>query len=119
MSAIARKDYGAGAIVDASLETVKRVNSMNNPYSVQQLGLDKSGPPKYAAITSASLDALPANTRVLLGNREGVVTSVNTPVATLVDCVITIFDKTKTAINTTYTKAELLASPTIFFATNF
>ena len=118
MSAIARKDYGAGAIVDASLETVKRVNNMNNPYSVQQLGLDKSGLPKYQALSSAGLDALTANTRVFFGNREGVVASVNTPVATLVDCVIRIYDKTKTAIDTTYTKAELLASPTIFFATN-
>tara|TARA_R110000772_G_scaffold19922_2_gene55391 strand:+ start:20991 stop:21362 length:372 start_codon:yes stop_codon:yes gene_type:complete len=122
MSASARKDYGAGAVIDPSQETVKRINNMNNPYSVQQLGLDKSddngASPKYIAITSESLDALTANTRVLLGNREGVVKSVNTPVATLVDCVITIRDKEKVDIDTTYTKAELLASPIIFFAIN-
>lgn len=115
MGASPRKDYGSGAIVAENNETMKRVNYQNTPYSVQATGHDKVVD-NYIPITSENLDALTTNTRVLLGNQEGYIKTVTDTggSAPLVSAVVSVLDKQKNEINTTYLKAELLALPNFF-----
>ena len=117
MGASTRKDYGSDAIVAENNETMKQVNTVNSPYSVQATGHDKVKA-NYIPVTSENLDALADNTRVLLGNKEGYVKSTllstGDTAPPLVSAVITVLDKTKTEIDTSYTKAELLALGNLF-----
>ena len=109
MGASARKDYGSGAIVPENNETMKAINWINSPYSIQATGHDKVKD-NLIEINSDNLDALAVNTRVLLGNKPGYVKTVtDTPGPPLVSAVITVLDKEKNEVDTTYTKAELLA----------
>jgi len=115
MTKMARNDYASDAIVPVSNETMKRVNTMNTPYSVQQLGLDKH-PEQYIPVTSENLDAIVPNTRVAQGNIEKVVKTVNLTVgaAPLISVVLMYLDDTDTEVTETWTKAELLASGNVF-----
>jgi hypothetical protein len=127
MARTQRKDYAADAVVDPSNETVKRVNFMNTPFSVQATGLDlpqvdSSSPAQDRAglieINSANLDAMVLNTRVLQGNREGFVSAINKPVGTLIDLDITFPKQGQDEeVTVKYTKAEILVSPDLFFTT--
>ena len=69
MSPMPSKSYGADAIVSPSNSVLKRVNTLNSPFSAEAVGLDNS-PSKHIPVTSENLYALEPNTRVLDGNIE-------------------------------------------------
>ena len=103
----------AGLIASGN-ETMRQVTYMNSPYSVQATGLDKH-PEKYILMTSANIDALIKGTIVNVGNQDGYIKTVtgSNPVTSIV---ISIPNEGETGIiDTTYTKAQLLASRNIFF----
>lgn len=125
MSAVQRKDYGETAKVSPIDETVKRIHHINTPFSVEQLGLERS-PENYIPVTDANLDTLVSaantlafNVQVILGNRKGYIKSVTTTgVGPFVLATAVLADKQngEEVILGTYTKAELLANPELFLA---
>ena len=116
MAKMERKDYGADAIVSPSNPTVKRVNTQNSPYSTQATGHDLPNS-KLIPLNSENLDALVTGTRVLDGQLEKTVKTVNKTSNVLDDAVISYIDAyTGEEVTKTYTKNELLASSTIFLA---
>lgn len=114
MPAVARKDYGANAIVAPSNETMRLINSINSPYSAQATGMDLV-PGRIEKISQAQLNALTTNTRVLLGNAEGYVKTVTQVESVTTAVVIATLDKEKEEILKTYTAAEILNSGNIIF----
>lgn len=114
---VTRKDYGANAKVPASNPTMREISAINSPYSVQATGYDRDINP-YIVLDSAGLDLLKRGTRVLFGNKDGYVKTVTYDGSrVLVSAVITTLDKEKNEVDTTYTKAEILALGNIFFVT--
>jgi hypothetical protein len=73
MGEMLRKDYGSNAIVPVNNEVVKQVNNLNTPFSIQQLGAERSG--HYIPSDEISFATIVPNTRVLVGNQEGLVKS--------------------------------------------
>lgn len=119
MSTVARKDYGANAIVDPSKEAVKRVNLMNTPFGVQQLGLLQSSG-AYIPVEDINYDNFKTNTRVLRGNKEGYVKAVTTS-GVDPDFVLetATFGFLKNGVEHTegpYTVVEIKAMGNVFFA---
>lgn len=120
MGATTRKDYGSNAIVSPSNPTMRAIGNINAPYSVQATGHDKNvtgaNSGNVIDITSANLDVLAVNTRVLQGNRIGYVKSVvigeDPDPEVLETCTIRFLGDLgeEDAIDVDYTKDELLAS---------
>lgn len=115
MGATARKDYGSDAIIADNNETLKRVNTMNTPYSVQASGVDKIDG-RLQVIDSTTADSITARQRVLWGNKEGYIKSVTLGADPfpLVSCVIAYLDKEKVEVTQTFTKAQLIAEHSLF-----
>lgn len=114
MGASPRKDYGAAAIVPASNPTVKRVNTLNAPFSIEDTGhgIVKE---KFIPMTSENLDALVTGTRVLDPPQEKYVKTVTKAAGVLTSAVIGHLYNGEEVVKT-YTKSELLTSSTIFLA---
>lgn len=119
MSPMPSKSYGADAIVSPSNPTLKRVNTLNSPLSAEATGLDHV-PSKHIPVTSENLNALETNTRVLEGNIEKYVKTVTktgvAPDEVLTSAVIAWSDDKDVEQTQTLTKAQFLASTTIFLA---
>lgn len=78
MGEMSRKDYGANAIVDQTSETMRRVNSMNAPFSIEATGHDHLKKNLVSITDEASLETLKTGMRVLTGNRQGYIKSIAT-----------------------------------------
>ncbi len=115
MGASPRKDYGAAAVVPLSNPTVKRVMTQNAPFSIQATGHDLV-PGKHIPLTSENLDALVTGTRVLDVPQEKYVKAVTSNLGVLTSADIGHRNDKGEEVVKTYTKAELLASTTIFLA---
>ena len=116
MGASARKDYGEDAIVLPSNPTVKRVHTLNAPFSVQATGHDLPNA-KLIPLNSENLDALEPGTRVLDVQIEKYVKSVDKTDDVLNSAVIGHTDQyTGEEVVETYTKDDLLRSTSIFLA---
>jgi hypothetical protein len=115
MAKMQRKDYAAAAVVDHSQETLKRVHTMNTPFSVQSLGLHHNKE-KHIPVTSENVDALETNTRYIEGNVEGYVKTVTQFEGATTEVVFGYL-KDGEEVTKTLTKDELLDSQTIFFTT--
>lgn len=118
MTKVARKDYGSAAIVDPSMETVKRVNSMNTPFGVQQTGALKADVDIPAKdINYANFKA---GTRVLRGNKEGYVKATTftgvDPNQVLESATFGFIKDGSEYTEGPYTVAEIKAMGNVFFA---
>lgn len=87
-------------------QTLKRVNFMNTPYSVQSTGADKKDGRIKVVDSEAVFNTIATRTRVLWGNREGYIKSIIASTS----LVFTWLDKEKEEVNTTKTMAEVIAS---------
>lgn len=99
-----------------SNKTLKQVNFMNTPFSVQSSGADKqvwkSTTERLIQVdTAAKFNALAVRDRVLNGSREGWVSAI--VASTSLD--FTFLDMTKTEITETLTMAQVLTSGDLFF----
>jgi hypothetical protein len=113
-----RKDYAAGAVIAPGNKTMKRVNSMNAPASMQATGHDKH-PDKHIEITSDNLDSLATGTRVLVGNDEGRIKTVNNHIDGYLEDILvsySILDSKETR-DVGYTKQEILDTSVFFLVT--
>ena len=92
---------------------------MNSTYSAETVELNKS-PSKHIKVNRENTDALEPNTRVLEGNIEKYVKTVTKsgvdPDFVLTSAVIAYLDDKDVEVVQTYTKAEILASTSIFLA---
>lgn len=109
MSSISRKD--SKQIIAENNNTMKRVNFMNTPYSVQSTGADKIEGKVIEVTTETLFNALSTRQRVLMGNKEGHIKTITESTS----LVITTYDLEKNEINTTYTMAQVLSSGNLFF----
>ena len=119
MGEMPRKDYGANAIVPVNNEVVKQVNNLNTPYSIQQLGAERSG--LYIPSDEISFATIVAGTRVLAGNKEGLVKSVTfsgVDPDQVLETVTIAYDKGGEEVLEVLTVAALKASGTYFFVKN-
>ena len=87
-------------------KTLKQVNSINTPYSVQATGADKQDNRVNQIIDVTAFNTIVARDRVLWGNREGYIKSV----VASTSLVFTWLDKDLNEVNTTKTMAEVIAS---------
>lgn len=90
--------------------TLKQVNFMNTPFSVQQSGADKVPGRLVAVTTAAQFNALTVRQRVLNGSREGWI-SAHTDDTSLV---FTFYDVDKNEIDETFTMAQIFANGDLF-----
>lgn len=91
-------------------ETLKNVNMLNTPYSLQGTGADKIEGRVLLIDTETKFNALTTRQRVLFGNKEGHIKTVTASTS----IVITTFTPNKVAIDTTYTMAQIIASGSLF-----
>lgn len=101
---------GLTSNVSDNNETLKNVNMLNTPYSLQGTGADKIEGRVLLIDTETKFNALTTRQRVLFGNKEGHIKTVTASTS----IVITTFSPTKTAIDTTYTMAQIIASGSLF-----
>lgn len=123
MARVERKDYAEAAIVAPSNPTFKRVRQENTPKSIRATGHDNlANKNKHIPVTEENLETIDTNTRVLQGNIEKHVKSITTtgvaPDEVFASMVIAYNDlDTGKEVTETWTKAEILASSSINFAT--
>lgn len=98
-------------------ETVKRVNHMNSPYSVQATGNDLVEGRLHPVRTEAEFNALATRQRVLLGNEQGWLKTVTASTS----LVFVTLDNLKQEQLTTLTMAEVIdgRKAIIFFAKDY
>lgn len=111
MGATTRKD-SQQKIADNN-ETMKRVNFMNSPYSVQGTGADKMEGRIKAITDVTSFNTLTTRQRVLLGNKEGYLKTVTKTVDSESLVYVTLNDE-KEEVETTLTMAQVIASGSLF-----
>lgn len=78
MGEMSRKDYGSNAIVDQTSETMRRVNSMNAPFSIEATGHEHLKKNLVSITDEASLETLKTGMRVFNGNRQGYIKTITT-----------------------------------------
>lgn len=116
-----RKDYGTDAIIPQSNEALKRVTNVNAPFSTQALGNDF----KNNQLLPENYDSIKEGDMLLRGNIQETVTEViinGSGLEPVLESIVTEkpfvdIDMRETneesPIETTYTKAELLADSCI------
>jgi hypothetical protein len=115
MGKMPRKDYAGSADVAKNNETLKRVNTQNAPASLQATGHTLT-PDRKIPMTADNIDAIVTGDRILDVSREKYVKTVNKTVDTVDSIVVTFKHEQGQFKDETYTRAELLASGTLFIA---
>ncbi len=87
-------------------KTLKQVNAINTPYSVQAVGADKQDGRVNQIVDETAFNTVVARDRVLWGNREGYIKSI----VASTSLVFTWLDKDLNEVDTTKTMAEVIAS---------
>lgn len=87
-------------------QTLKRINFLNTPFSVEATGADKIPNRIKVVDSTATFNTITVRTRVLWGNRDGYISAI-TPSTSLV---FTWIDKKNNKVNTTKTMAQVIAS---------
>ena len=111
MGAISRKDPQQK--ISENNKTMKRINNVNSPYSIQATGADKMEGRIKAITDVTSFNTLTTRQRVLLGNKEGYLKTVTKTVDNESLVYVTLNDL-KEEVETTLTMAEVIASGNLY-----
>lgn len=115
MGKMPRKDYDGAKNVPANNEVLKRVNTQNAPASLQATGHDLT-PDRQIPMTAENIDALVTGQRLLDVSREKFISVVNKTETNVDDIEVIFYDVKGTKVTEAYTRAELMASSTLFIA---